>query len=599
MTVSMSLPFAIRSTDEILANAVQLAETPLTVLVPDSGGMPGVSTNWMIYLSLPFVPVGDQRISILSDGYKLSFEGGEVTPFPEVSFSASLTLYTKSPTSDEMWAEPFFSAVSILPDEVMEATYGSSYSFQQVDLTGEDANLTLGPDDRLILTILGSDTDFFPDGAAERLLVTTGVPNGQRTATWGAGWLEARDLGDDTPTPPEDDGPLPEFAQFDAPDSLKGGGFAWSTNPITFDDDGDGWSYRDYAGSGTPGFPASGTGGAAGAFQASRGTLNAILVEGSIAGLTGLGYTNAATVVSTASFAQSLVNFGNRVMDVFDRGLRILTGQDPSMSFSQFDTYAETEVRAAARDFTVDNIPYNNLAEAFSFSVSQSDITFGLAVGSGTRSFGDHRNFYLGALQADRVAFTGNKDDVAFGLAGNDTITGGRGNDRLYGGADNDRLEGGAGTDLLVGGAGADTLLGGGGNDTLRGAAGTDVLNGGSGNDRLEGGGGADRLIGGKGRDRLDGGKGNDILTGGKGADTFVFKKGYGTDTITDFSRKQGDQLELSSKLWKGSLNVDEVIDRFATMIDGDAALRFSKKNVLIFEGITDLDTIAGNIDIL
>jgi Ca2+-binding RTX toxin-like protein len=154
----------------------------------------------------------------------------------------------------------------------------------------------------------------------------------------------------------------------------------------------------------------------------------------------------------------------------------------------------------------------------------------------------------------------------------------------------NDSIRLGAGNDCFDARNGRDLVFGDSGNDTLKGQGGNDTLYGGTGNDRLDGGGG---------NDRLDGGKGNDVLTGGKQADTFVFKKGYGRDIITDFSRKQKDQLELSSKLWTGSLSVEEVIDQFATTIDGDAALRFSAKDVLIFEGISNLDTIAGNIDIL
>ena len=41
----------------------------------------------------------------------------------------------------------------------------------------------------------------------------------------------------------------------------------------------------------------------------------------------------------------------------------------------------------------------------------------------------------------------------------------------------------------------------------------------------------------------LDGGAGT--LTGGPGADTFVFAAGHGTDTITDFSPEEADQIDL------------------------------------------------------
>jgi Ca2+-binding RTX toxin-like protein len=52
----------------------------------------------------------------------------------------------------------------------------------------------------------------------------------------------------------------------------------------------------------------------------------------------------------------------------------------------------------------------------------------------------------------------------------------------------------------------------------------------------------------------LTGQKGRDMLTGGDGADTFVFRKASdsatgrrnGIDTITDFSRAEGDHIDLS-----------------------------------------------------
>ncbi|MDZ8138314.1 MAG: hypothetical protein RM049_23915 [Nostoc sp. DedQUE04] len=74
--------------------------------------------------------------------------------------------------------------------------------------------------------------------------------------------------------------------------------------------------------------------------------------------------------------------------------------------------------------------------------------------------------------------------------------------------------------------------------DVLRGAAGNDILNGGAGNDILSGG---------AGNDILNGGAGNDILTGGTGNDRFVFNsKVEGLDVIKDFSRVEGDKIQIS-----------------------------------------------------
>ncbi|MGH6999037.1 MAG: calcium-binding protein, partial [Phenylobacterium sp.] len=111
-----------------------------------------------------------------------------------------------------------------------------------------------------------------------------------------------------------------------------------------------------------------------------------------------------------------------------------------------------------------------------------------------------------------------------------------------------DNLSGLGGDDILRGRDGNDTLVGGEGNDRLLGDAGADRLDGGNGADSLVGGDGNDVLLGGAGNDRLEGGPGADTLTGGAGADSFVFRPAdiASTDTITDFTKAQGDKIMLS-----------------------------------------------------
>ncbi len=82
-----------------------------------------------------------------------------------------------------------------------------------------------------------------------------------------------------------------------------------------------------------------------------------------------------------------------------------------------------------------------------------------------------------------------------------------------------------------------------GGDDLITGGSSNDVLFGYSGNDVIRGGAGDDVIVGGLGADRL---------TGGSGADRFVFQSindsGLGAanrDVITDFSRAQGDKIDL------------------------------------------------------
>jgi hypothetical protein len=165
-------------------------------------------------------------------------------------------------------------------------------------------------------------------------------------------------------------------------------------------------------------------------------------------------------------------------------------------------------------------------------------------------------------------------DDVLIGNGGNDTLNGGEGDDLLAGGAGNDALNGGNGTDTAIyidasagvtvslavtnaqntGGDGTDTLnsienlIGSAFDDTLTGNSSDNVLNGYAGHDHINGGGGNDTIIG---------GLGDDILTGGSDSSADIFKWTADdisistpfTDTITDFSRAQGDQLDLSAVL--------------------------------------------------
>lgn len=96
--------------------------------------------------------------------------------------------------------------------------------------------------------------------------------------------------------------------------------------------------------------------------------------------------------------------------------------------------------------------------------------------------------------------------------------------------------------------AGDDTLMGTAGSDSITGEAGNDRLHGSLGNDILLGGAGYDALLGGDGADRLIGGTEADVLIGGAGADRFVFTTvADGNDRIQDFSRADGDRIDLSA----------------------------------------------------
>jgi Ca2+-binding RTX toxin-like protein len=97
-----------------------------------------------------------------------------------------------------------------------------------------------------------------------------------------------------------------------------------------------------------------------------------------------------------------------------------------------------------------------------------------------------------------------------------------------------------------------DTLIGANDANTLQGMDGNDVVSGRNGNDVLYGGNGGDNLFGGKGQDTLYGGKGQDVLNGDENADVFVFQSakdsvnGKDRDVIADFSRSEGDKIDVS-----------------------------------------------------
>ncbi len=211
------------------------------------------------------------------------------------------------------------------------------------------------------------------------------------------------------------------------------------------------------------------------------------------------------------------------------------------------------------------------------FTVTLSNPT-GSAVIQTAAAVGTINNDDTGATTgADSLVGTAGPDllsalegnDVVNGLAGGDTLDGGPGNDTLTGGADNDLLMGGDGADDLDGGAGVDTAsyatagaavsvtldsiksqnTGGAGRDAL---VNIENLTGSAFNDELTGDDGTNRLDGGAGSDTLTGGVGADVLYGGAGGDRFVFEDEADSppgavDTIFDFSRTDGDKIDLSS----------------------------------------------------
>lgn len=186
-----------------------------------------------------------------------------------------------------------------------------------------------------------------------------------------------------------------------------------------------------------------------------------------------------------------------------------------------------------------------------------NDFLYGL--GGGDQLGGRDGNDWI---YGDRAPFNYNG---AVGMAGDDTLYGGNNNDYIHGDDGNDILYGDSNPLGLVSGPtnpppyipGHDTLNGGNGNDTLYGQDENDTLNGGLGHDRLYGGSDNDYLDGFYGpgayvNGGMPGAAQYDTLTGGSGADRFVvgthslvYYRGNGYATITDFSRTQGDKIQI------------------------------------------------------
>jgi serralysin len=139
---------------------------------------------------------------------------------------------------------------------------------------------------------------------------------------------------------------------------------------------------------------------------------------------------------------------------------------------------------------------------------------------------GDGRNYLRGDEGSDSLTGGGEFDDL-HGNAGNDTLRGGAGDDWVVGGKDQDHLSGEAGGDIVYGNLGVDTCYGDDGNDIVRGGQQNDILYGGSGDDWMSG-------------DRD-----SDTISGGSGADIFHTFGDAGIDRVLDFSRAEGDRVQL------------------------------------------------------
>lgn len=253
--------------------------------------------------------------------------------------------------------------------------------------------------------------------------------------------------------------------------------------------------------------------------------------------------------------------WGGRAVDRLIGGL----GDDEYFLDSRDDVLVEEA--GGGSDRIVTSLHSYTLADGFE-KLSANDALFYYDHG---HYYGDDSSFegtFRGTGNAADNEITGgfNAKNVLLGLGGADTLKGGYGDDRFDGGEGSDTVSyysdvalNRVTVDLRIsgqqdtGGAGVDRLVS---IENVIGSGSVDTLIGDDGNNMLYGVTAADTLIGGDGDDRLRGGHLNDMLTGGSGADRFVYVAApdefLGVDTITDFSRAEGDLIDLAEALPDG-----------------------------------------------
>ena len=142
----------------------------------------------------------------------------------------------------------------------------------------------------------------------------------------------------------------------------------------------------------------------------------------------------------------------------------------------------------------------------------------------------------------------------------------------------------------FFGGGGNDFFKTGAGNDYQDGGTGNDTMNAGAGNDEIKGKGGNDFMLGLAGDDTIDFGTGNDVGTGGADADTFVFATGYQRDRINDFTKSDGDKIDL-----KGVTTVSSFSDLNIAQNGANTVINFGSGDVLTLRDVTASTLDAGD----
>lgn len=139
-----------------------------------------------------------------------------------------------------------------------------------------------------------------------------------------------------------------------------------------------------------------------------------------------------------------------------------------------------------------------------------------------------------------------------------------------------------------------------GGSSFAKNSDGSYIINGSATKDNMNGTYLNDSLNGAEGDDRITGGFGFDTLTGGKGADRFIYSNvkdapvsRLGIETITDFSSKERDKIDLSKIDANDSLKGDQAFSK--PVVGANFSGLFKKAGELFFDSTTSV--LYGNVN--
>ncbi|MDQ2104384.1 calcium-binding protein [Azospirillum isscasi] len=454
-------------------------ETPETVIFPDDGG----TYIWSIDQSYL-----NQNIYFLPDVVVLSGGGTNAilmeTSTPTVGLYQ--LVYSKDIFGDE---HPQLHGLNFqfndLRDTILENSYNSasfSYFSKVSDVVSQPAldPKWYTPTNQYFMTVTSNSSySEFKQATAYaglglelpnpgRLLIATGDPTGQRSASWG-GWVETLTIGtpDDTPdgTPDDTPGGTPDDTPFTTPipDEAKWvppAGNDLSSGVIQspsyeYDESTTEWSIK---------LPAPFEGqdsewlAGRGLEALRRGAADALTdtfkeMADSVANRLGLGrvveFWN--TTEKVKEFEDTHTNFITRQLEQLNKGFDAVSKNDSNFDVNAWEQDNKNSVKDWLYALSEQVAPdwAKKLFSSMQILESHSDIFYTMVMGKNETNLADHADIALGGTGNDNFKGGGNTDFLS-GFDGDDALFGESGDDWLYGGSGRNTLDGGEGTDTAL-----------------------------------------------------------------------------------------------------------------------------------------------------